>query len=407
MQNEWSPHSVIQDLGVLVTAVSGILAMWRSISGKKERTSSQSEEGPIKPIESRPVGRRLHIQFSWAWFLAGAVFFTLLAVFKISDLYSEKPVVVMVGSGNVESFLTEKVPDLRRLHPVMIDLGSGEGMKVVFQEAEWGAKSLHRRNNEAIVALSSAGDQGFKDAMMAAPPGDRKGHNWLSIEVATPPLGVLYTKPSDRNQAKLLPLIEMFPGHENYRYIRCSTLTNYYSQVPNSGVVLPSNVQSTGTRNNIEAACGPIKLRNDSQSKDVLDRGEPLHFVEDYLLGSVYVDLKSWAPESAKSGRSASCEDLSSRNLQASVICTKCDSISDIDRARFVVFFSLKYDSKTSQHSIASDSACMVARAIAPNLKSCEIGTNATWEDVNGYELATIKVPQLNTQEIPDYLKCP
>lgn len=178
MNDEWSRHAVLQDLGLLVTAVSGILSIIKS-------TFHFGRSPSKKPGQSEP--RRSKRKISWAWLSAGLIFLSLCGLFLALNLYSEKIPLVMVGSGNVQSFLTERVPNFYKLRPVMIDVGSGAGFNLVLQAAQFGDNPQNAKNAEVIVALSSSGDAMFEQALKSAPAAQGSDNAWLSVEIATPP----------------------------------------------------------------------------------------------------------------------------------------------------------------------------------------------------------------------------
>lgn len=411
MQNEWSINAVLQDLGLLVTAIGGILSIVKSLFRKPHPTP---QAGPR--LTQGVAQQEDHHKINWAWLSAGLAFFGLCVVFIGLEIFSEKVPLVVVGSGNVASFLTERVPEFDKLRPVMIDVGSGAGFDLVLQAAEFGDNSLGAKNADDIVALSSAGDKIFEEGMDKAAKALGRDSAWLSIHIADPPLALMYRKPEEEKEISLIPKINTYGvGLYNFRYVSCDELKLFYGS-GKSEVIRAINELTTGTRKNIDEACEwpsdfltNILKGNDASN----DKGlHPIHFLEDLSTSGLYTDLRSWAPVLASSGRAATCQDLRNRHLQMAGICKSCTGPASLKRATFVVVVKLKHDEKSNRYSIATQSACKLAQALSPKISRCELKVeDATWGTKrNGYQLARISSMEMWNTEIPDLLdsaKCP
>ena len=144
MYDERSLHAVLEDLGLVVTAAGGIISIVKSLS--------QLKKSSVKGFgDDRPVGPKHKI--NWPSLAAGLMFLVLFGIFLALNYFSERMPLVMVGSGNVQSYLTERVQNFNKLRPVMIDVGSGEGFNLVLQAAEFGgnARSTQARHGRALA----------------------------------------------------------------------------------------------------------------------------------------------------------------------------------------------------------------------------------------------------------------
>jgi hypothetical protein len=297
----------------------------------------------------------------------------------------------------------------------MIDVGSGEGFNLVLQAAEFGGNAPNVRSAEALVALSSAGDQMFEEGLKHARP-SRSVHNaWLSVAIAEPPLVLMYKTPADKTEANGLPLVRSYSiGSYNYHYVSCSDLANFYASWKESVGAPAVNYLTTGTRKNIDEACGwganspKSKPNSVSPANISSEQQRPVHFLEDLAASHHYADLRSWVPMSSLSEKAATCGELHESELRLAGICSTCDGPTDLKRAEFVVVVKLRREPKGDRYRIATEPACKLASALTDIIHSCEIRTvDASWTATDtGYELARISSKEVGNQEIPHHMNC-
>ncbi len=428
MQDDWSVKASIEIVATVITAVTGLLSIVHSL---------RIALGPHHAGTSGTSGPRSNRRVGWAWFGIGLVLLMLGGLFVLLRVNAAKIPLVLIGSGNVESFLTERVQGFEKLRPVMLDVGSGAGASMVLKAAEFGGNTLRGKNADLLVALSSAGNKPFETAMAEAPVVQGKDNAWLSLEIARVPIAWMYTRPDGNAGADALPKVNVYDeGAYRYRYIACSELKGFYENPPIVGVHRPVNEPLTGTRANLEDVCewdnkggttaptpaSPVGAKGFTKGRTSDPLGgvrnlegpsHPVHYLED-IQGPLYGDVRSWPPLSSQYGVAATCDDLKKHNVQTAVICNDCSDPSKLPRASFVVVIRLTYREKEDTYEVATEAGCKLAKALAPRLQGCEIASGANagvdWEQRNGFRLAKMTASDQSSNGIPDYLnlqKCP
>lgn len=412
MPDDWSFHTTLENFGIIVTALGTIVQIVISIL--HEGKSSQNFPEPLERAGSPQKSSR---RISWRWLSGGLAFLGLCVLFVALFIFPEKVPLVVVGSGNVESYLMDKVPEFRKLNPVMIDVGSGAGFDLLLKAAEFGNVSLTAKNAGVVVALSSAGDEDFVKTISDLDRAAGPDNEWLSVHIADPPLAFMYTTTSNIRKQVDQSTVDGF----EYNFISCSNLLRFYKSPISPGEVRAISEPRTGTLENTLKGCNwkqfPTSASDENGAVSVT---HPVHFLEEVPDNEVYSDLRSWAPayrgdpaestgKSTKKQPDQILTDLNQRHLNMAVVCSDIYKPESCAKAAFVVVVKVQKAGK-GKYKIPTKSACELVEALSGKVHGCEFSTDDARKlnnNTNGYQLWRIESveSERNKTTLPAHFK--
>jgi hypothetical protein len=318
---------------------------------------------------------------------------------------------VLVGSGNVFSFIEERVPLINATHPLWLDIGSVAAQQQAFTAFNYG-QFTGSTTRVGFIALSSEGSIEVNRPVRPGQPVPNQDSNfWLAIRVAQPPLAVLYRGREAVKQIKPT-LTESYPPAgpadaanevkvKPYHIINFTNLRSLINSPPTPSLTRYLPEEGTGTRNLLVQASkkGTLNWPDFMPSTHVEE--VPDYFEE--LDGDFsFVEVVSYPQASQDKHRPPSCNELDKLNIKSAVICADsdgCDALIPADY-QLIIKLSKAADSGNS-FNIMNAGECQVAQSLVKEITKCQVKGKPE-------DHIIMKQADLSSSPVlPSYLSCP
>jgi hypothetical protein len=228
-----------------------------------------------------------------------------------------------MGSDNVRSVIWSRVEPLK---PIWVDVGSGPGLRNIFQAFYYGRKTPLGENRFGLSALSSTGIDPLVEQIKAATRDQLDSNYFLNLRVAELPLAFLYRRADKDGLPELLPAekVSRATGLHVARYIRKSELDKFFSGIEGRAIRYIPDAQS-GTRRRFDPGDGFPWTEGKKRLDDTKERTR--HYetcVETFP--DTFGELVTAAPFlCSPKERAATCNDLNRNQIFAAAVCVDAE----------------------------------------------------------------------------------